>query len=325
MQIEHRSEGIYLPEIDLWLDAREPVGSNWISHAHADHARSVHGCTYGTPATLELYRLRVPVPETAQLCAVSYGESLTHRDARLTALPAAHIVGAAQLLVEYRGQRLVYTGDIKLAKPLCGATTQIVACDQLIIESTFGLPIYHFLSGDEARQRMVAFARECLDDGAIPAFLGYALGRGQEIVYALRQAGVPVMVHGAIARFLPMYEQHGYQTEGWEPYESKALKGRALVVVPGMRAHMEASGRNIRVAYVSGWAALSNARLRAGAEHLIPYSDHAGFEELLAMVRATGAREVDVVHGYTEAFARVLRAEGIQARGITHAAREAQD
>ena len=59
---------------------------------------------------------------------------------------------------------------------------------------------------------------------------------------------------------------------------------------------------------------MDNARNRAGAEELIPYSDHADFDELLALVENSGAREVDVVHGYTEAFARILRQRGIDAR-----------
>ncbi len=38
--------------------------------------------------------------------------------ARLTAFPASHILGAAQLLIEFENERLVYTGDIKLRQPL---------------------------------------------------------------------------------------------------------------------------------------------------------------------------------------------------------------
>jgi len=78
--------------------------------------------------------------------------------------------------------------------------------------------------------------------------------------------------------------------------------------VLGMRS------RRIRVAYVSGWAMLDNARARTGAEELIPYSSHADFQELMDLVRASGAREIDVVHGYTEAFARILTIEGWVAR-----------
>ncbi len=232
--------------------------------------------------------------------------------------PAAHIVGARQLLVEFGGERLVYTGDIKLREPLLGATTEIVPCDHLIIESTFGLPIYRFLSHEAAAARILKFALECLDTGTIPAFFGYPLGRGQEIVHTLCRAGIPTAVHGAIARLIPAHEESGYQFPGWEPYFADTLEpGKALVVTPGFRNILEASGKPIRMAYVSGWAALDNARARSGAEELIPYSDHGDFEELLEIVSGSGATRVDVVHGYTEAFARILRMRGgIDARSF---------
>jgi hypothetical protein len=111
------------------------------------------------------------------------------------------------LLVEYRGERLVYTGDIKLRAPLCGTVTEIVQCDRLIIESTFGLPIYRFLARDEARSRIVNFTRECLADGVIPVIIGHALGRGQEIAHVLWDAGIPTAIHGSIARYIPWYER----------------------------------------------------------------------------------------------------------------------
>jgi putative mRNA 3-end processing factor len=174
-----------------------------------------------------------------------------------------HILGAAQLLIEHGGERLVYSGDIKLRAPLCGVAAGIAPCDRLIIECTFGLPIYHFLERDDAAARIVAFARECLDEGVTPIFYGYALGRGQEIVHVLCRAGIPVAVHGAVARFIPLYEQAGYGFDGWQPYDAKQTRGKALVLTPSMGRIVEARGKNFRVAYVSGWAALANARAKA--------------------------------------------------------------
>ena len=43
----------------------------------------------------------------------------------------------------------------------------------------------------------------------MPAFLAYPLGRGQEIVHVLCQAGIRTGVHGAIARYVPVYEAAG--------------------------------------------------------------------------------------------------------------------
>jgi len=324
------SEGIYAAGIDLWLDPAQARPNAWLSHAHGDHARGLHSNAIATPETLRIYRLRWPEDEgiPQSLHPLRYGESTTWNGARLTAIPASHIVGAAQLLIEYQGERVVYTGDIKLRAPICGISTQIVPCDRLIIESTFGLPVYHFIDAAEARGRIEEFARECFCDGISPVFVGYPLGRGQEIVHTLCAAGLPVAVHGAIARLIPAYEAAGYAFPGWKPYSATDLKGTALVVVPTFRAQIEAKGTKFRLAYVSGWAALDNARNRSGAEELIPYSDHADFEELLAIVDGSGAREVDVVHGYTEVFAQILnsRGTGVTARApLATASRDAEE
>jgi Cft2 family RNA processing exonuclease len=316
VQVEFTDKGIHLPEIGLWLDpAAEPREAAWISHAHSDHARGLHGSIFATAETLDFYRLRWPadpgVPQS--LCPVAFRQPWDWRGARLTAYPASHIAGAAQLLIEYGDERIVYTGDIKLQPPLCGETTQVVHCDRLIIESTFGLPIYHFLDREAARERIVGCAREALSEGLSPVFIGYPLGRGQEIVHTLSNASIPTAVHGSIARLIPGYERAGYSFGPWENYAPNATDGKALVVTPSFRNYLEASGKRVRIAYVSGWAALHNARARSGAEELIPYSDHAGFDELLAIVEASGAKQVDVVHGYTDAFAHILCSRGIDA------------
>jgi Cft2 family RNA processing exonuclease len=316
MRIDFHARGIHLADIDLWLDPAESVATAWLSHAHSDHARGGHAHAIGTSETLALYRMRrgeVLSPE-ANLQELRYGETIHWRDARLTAYPASHIVGAAQLLIEWRDERVVYTGDIKLRAPICGALTEVVPCTRLIIESTFALPIYRFVSAEEGKRRMVNFARECLEMGVTPVLLGYPLGRGQETAHALCEAGIPTAVHGSIARFIPMYESQGYSFPGWEPYANRVPGDKALVVVPGFRNYLQASGRPIRIGYVSGWAALANARARTGAEELIPYSDHADFFELLEIVERGGARELDIVHGYAEPFARLLCQRGYDAR-----------
>lgn len=315
MDLQYSPEGIYVREIDLWLDPQVSKPAAWISHAHSDHARYYSQTVIGTTTTLEIYRMRWPVGDdrSQSLEPLDYGQSRDWNGSRITCYPAGHILGAAQVLIEYKNERVVYAGDIKLRKPLCGQSTEVIECDRLIIESTFGLPIFHFLSSEEARLEIAGFALECLQDGATPVFMGYPLGRGQEIVQCLTQAGIPTAVHGAIAKYIPVYEEHGYSFPGWKAYDSKQIEGQALVVVPGMRRQLESAGNNMRVAYVSGWARMDNARLRSGAEKLIPYSDHGGFDELLEMVERSGAKKIDVVHGYTELFARQLRDRGFDA------------
>lgn len=324
MVVEFHEAGLFLPQISLWLDSTTACSATWISHGHSDHSGGCHGRVIGTPATLRFYRMRVTAPSCEpepRESPLPYGESLDWHGARLTAYPAGHILGAAQLLIEYLGERLVYTGDIKLRPPLCGETAVPVPCNHLIIESTFGLPIYQLLSREEAAERIVRFAKTCFEEDSVPTFIGYPLGRGQEIVHVLCQAGIRTAVHGAIAKFIPVYEEYGYRCPGWEPYDARATAGKASVIVPTHGPALQASGKNIRIAYVSGWAALDNARARTRAEELIPYSDHADFDELLSLVAASEAKQADVVHGYTEPFSRILTQRGIGARAHRHGAR----
>jgi Cft2 family RNA processing exonuclease len=322
VHVEYHEQGIYLPEIELWLDRTLPCVATWISHGHSDHARGCHGTAIGTSLTLRFYRMRLWMEQQDVepiLRPLEFGESMEWNGAELTAYPTGHILGAAQLLISYGGERLVYTGDLKLRPPLCGETAVTISCNRLIVETTFGLPIYHLLDRQDAADRIISFARLCLAESSVPAFIGYPLGRGQEIVHVLCQAGIRTAVHGAIAKFLPVYEEAGFVFPGWEPYDAKGTAGKALVVVPVHGAALEASGKNIRLAYVSGWAALANARARNGAEELIPYSDHADFEELLSVVEASGAEQIDLVHGYTGPFGHILRTRGYNVHVAEHA------
>jgi Cft2 family RNA processing exonuclease len=316
MEVQFLERGIYLPALDLWLDPKGASAAAWLSHAHSDHARGVHGLALGTRETLDIYDNRWPDKQAERhLHPLEPRTPFEFRGARLTPYPAAHILGAAQLLIEYEGERVLYTGDIKRNPPLCGWETETPVCDRLIIESTFGLPVFHFLSREEATGRITGFARECLASGAVPAYFGYPLGRGQEVAHVLCQAGIPTMIHGAIARYLPFYERVGVNFPGWRPYEARAMQGHAVVVTPGLKVNLEAAKTDVRMALVSGWAMFDSARARTGADELIPYSDHAGFAELLEIVQDSGARRVDVVHGYADAFAGVLREMGVDAEG----------
>jgi len=132
MDVRFLPHGIFLPQLDLWLDPTEDCATAWISHGHSDHARGCHGRVFTTTDTLRIYRARLP-ENTPEARPVEYGIPWELGPARLTAYPASHIVGAAQLLIEFEGERLLYTGDIKLRPPLCGLETQTVVCDRLIV------------------------------------------------------------------------------------------------------------------------------------------------------------------------------------------------
>ena len=97
--IRPESHGIYIPPADCWIDPARPVDLALITHGHSDHARGGHGRTIATPATLAIMEVRYDVNSGA--VPVPYGETI-ELSGKVTAtwLPAGHVLGSAQILLE---------------------------------------------------------------------------------------------------------------------------------------------------------------------------------------------------------------------------------
>lgn len=317
MRVAVTPEGLFLPDLGLHLDPDAPVPRAVLSHGHADHARALSGAMWATPETCAVARARLGEGAYHE---VAYREPFEVPDgsggaARITLFSAGHVLGSAMVLVEHGSERLLYTGDVKLGASLTCAPADVPQADLLIVEATFGLPIYRFPEVSALRRRIVFETRDALDAGETPVLLGYALGKGPEVARILLDAGLPVALHGAVHRMAGIYRSFGVPFEGdVVAYERGALAGRALVVPPSARTHpMIASLKRARVIAVTGWAVLDAAYDRYGADVLVPLSDHADDDELFALVAATGARRVLTTHGYAGPFARRLRLRGLDA------------
>lgn len=289
-----------------------------LSHGHADHARALAGRTYATPETVAIVRARLGETE---FVTRGWDEPFEIRGAGTTArlrfLPSGHVLGGALVLVEAGGTRLLYTGDAKLHRSVTCPPAELPAADSLVIEATFGLPVFRFPPVEELRARLVHEAQGALADGEIPVFLGYALGKGPEIAKVLQDAGIPVALHGAVYRMVEIYRSFGVEYPDAVPYERGKLDGRALIVPPSTRNHpMPAAIKRKRVIAVTGWALLDASYDRYGADALVPLSDHADYDQLLQIVERSGARQVRTTHGYAASLAHVLARRGLDAEAL---------
>ena len=78
----------------------------------------------------------------SSLQPLAYGETVTARDVAIRLVPAGHVLGSAQIVLEYRGSRVVVSGDYKRwPDPTC-APFEPCNCDVFITEATFGLPVF---------------------------------------------------------------------------------------------------------------------------------------------------------------------------------------
>lgn len=269
---------------------------------------------HATPATADLLRVRGHIGEIVTMELDVWRE---FEGWRMKLLPAGHILGSAQVLVEREdGLRLLYTGDMKRRAGRTTEQARFEPADDLIIESTFGLPMFRFPPEPEVAASMVAFARDCFSQGLIPVFTGYSLGKGQEIMKILADAGIPMLIHGAMWKITKVYEKHGISFGDYDGFNAaRRTEQRAWVIPPHARPQMTARVPKARVCYVSGWALIESRRDMNRASLLAPLSDHADYYDLLEVIRDVAPRRVWTVHGpYADLFASdAARTFGIDA------------
>ena len=133
-------DGIHIVPADVWIDPSRPRPAALVTHGHADHARAGHGKVLATPATLAIMATRYGPQPGGQ--GVAYGETVQLGEVGVRFVPAGHVLGSAQIVLEYRGQRIVVSGDYKRRPGPSCAAFEPVPCDVFVTEATFGLPVF---------------------------------------------------------------------------------------------------------------------------------------------------------------------------------------
>lgn len=314
--IEYR-KGVRLPQIGWWLDAQARVEKAFITHAHSDHIAR-HKEVICTPATARFLQARLPgrriVTELpfGVTQAVEFGVNATLH-------PAGHILGSSQVLLESADHgTLLYTGDFKLRPGLAAEVCATPRADVLIMETTFGLPRYVFPPEQEVIAALVAFCRQAIAEGATPTLLCYSLGKSQEVLRALGESGLPVMLHADTLRLTRIYEQLGVTFPVHREFSARELPGHVVICPPhaqGLISRIPAA----RTAAITGWALDVGAKYRLRSHSAFPLSDHADFPDLLRFVELVQPKRVLTLHGFAREFAATLRSRGIDALALGQA------
>jgi DNA ligase-1 len=236
----------------------------------------------------------------------------------VTLLPAGHIFGSAQCFLALGDETLLYTGDFKLRPGKSAEQAQWRHAETLIMETTFGLPRYRFPPTEQIIDQMISFCRETINSGNVAVLLGYSLGKAQEILCSLDGAGLTPMLHGSVYRMTRIYEQFGQSFCKYVRYNPNDVAGRVLICPPSAnRSHMLERIPHKRVAMMSGWAVDPNAVYRYQVDAAFPLSDHADYDDLIRYVELVQPRRVLTLHGFAAAFARDLRARGVEAWALS--------
>jgi DNA ligase-1 len=303
--------GVYLPQPDLWLDPREAKGFAFVSHAHSDHI-APHQEIVLSERTARLMQARMPGKRREHVFAFGRRQALRGMD--VTLLPAGHIFGSAQILIEGDAGSLLYTGDFKLRPGRAAELAEWRQADTLIMETTFGLPRYRLPPTEQVVAQMVAFCREAIEDRAVPVLLGYSLGKAQEILGALEGAGLTPMLHDSVLAMTRIYEQFGHSFCPYARYRANDVAGKVLICPPSAhRSRMLEQIPRKRVAVITGWAVDPGAIYRYQVDAAFPLSDHADYTDLLRYVELVQPKRVLTLHGFAAEFASDLRWRGVEA------------
>ena len=265
------------------------------------------------------------MPRTTQQ-PLAYGETIRLGEVDVRLAPAGHILGSAQAVLTYRGQRIVVSGDFKRRPDPTCPPFEPVPCDVFITEATFALPVFHHPSdaGEIAKLlRSIATFPERTHLVGV-----YALGKCQRVIKLLRAAGYDqrIWLHGGLLSLCKLYQDHGIDLGDVAPVSDAILETfRGAIVLCPPSAMADRWSRRFAdpvAALCSGWMGVRARARQRGAELPLVISDHADWAELTQTLKDVGAPKVWVTHGREEALVHYARSIGIDAEALHLAGRE---
>jgi DNA ligase 1 len=320
LEFQFREGGIYFPYLRLWLDPHWPKEELvFVSHAHSDHTADHREVILSEP-TARLMSARMGGKRIEH--ALKFNEPQTFQrggnEFRITLVPAGHIFGSAMSLIECESESLLFTGDFKLRRGLSAEPCQPVRAETLIMETTYGRPQYRFPPTEDVMRGMVRFCKEALDNDETAVLYGYSLGKSQEVLCALADAGLPIVLHGSVFNMTKVYEQFGHCFPPYEKYEPGHAQGKVILCPPNVAG--SAMLRNLgktRCAVLTGWAVDPGCKYQYRCDAAFPLSDHADFPDLIEFVNQVRPKRIHTLHGFAADFAATLRGGGFDASALS--------
>lgn len=231
-----------------------------------------HGFSRHQPA-LPLYTELEARKSLARLRSIPFDETVqVHPRISLRFRPAGHILGAANVELRLAGagpggaeKVILFSGDLGRPKqPILPAPAALVACDHLLLESTYGNRDH---SKADPRDRLAELIGDVVQAGGTMVIPAFAVGRTQTALYLLRElqqqgrvpAGLPIHVDSPMAvhairifmehREAQHLEMRTQVSQGHDPLGlrdvhlvSSVEESKALNTTPGPSIIVSASG-----------------------------------------------------------------------------------
>lgn len=314
--LEFRKEGIYCPQADVYIDPWRPVKRALITHGHADHSRWGHQYYLCTTSAMPVIRYRLG---DINVETIDYGEKKSIHGVQFSFHPAGHILGSAQIRIEYKGEVWGVSGDYKIEDDGFAEAYEPVQCHSFITECTFGLPIYKWKPQQEVFDDINSWWQKNKEEGKVSVLSGYSLGKAQRIIQHLDTSIGQIYTHGAVENVNEVIRSQGVKLQDTirvhQGLNKKDYIGNMVICPPSaMGSAWIKKFKSASLGVASGWMMLRGARRRRAADRGFVLSDHVDWEGLNTAIEASGAERIFVTHGYTDIFRRWLAEEGYDAQ-----------
>lgn len=299
----------------IGIERDEGADVVYISHAHSDHNIKTNKEVIASNETLSLLG-RTEILERSEIDLKN-----------IKLFPAGHMLGSTQILLQ-NGESIVYTGDFKLRDGYTTKGAEIIECDKLYIDATFGEPCFKFPKKEEISEEINKWVKKINEENKAVIFGAYKLGKAQELIKLLNENDIVPIVDETIERCCKIYEKFGIKLER-EIYNNNtssplspsssnffdshsAVSGtvsRSVFIFPFHKVKNNKIKINGVRALVTGWAQKYNFGIKA-----FPLSDHADFNEILEYVAVSKAKKIICMYTSSHHIITELRKRGYNAK-----------
>ncbi len=317
--IEFTNRGIYCKQGNFYIDPWHPVDYAVTTHGHADHVKWGNKNYLCHDLTKPILKQRYGLEDNVE--TLPYYKEIAINNVKLSLFPAGHVIGSAQIRLEYKGEITVISGDYKVEYDGISTAFEPVKCHNFVSESTFGLPIYTWQTQDLIFDQIKNWIANNHTKGKTSILVAYSLGKAQRLIKNLAET-CPIYVHNSIANLNDGFVAAGVnlpETIRITPEIKKEELQKGIVIIPPALA----DGRWVKnllqpaIGICSGWMAVRAGRRWRSADAGFALSDHADWPGLIDAIKATAAEKVFVTHGSTAVFSKYLNEIGIAAEEVT--------
>lgn len=305
-----------------------------VTHGHSDHVSGLVkasgdvrvGASRITHEITKLVRERAErnMLENTILLGREFG--IEEDEFSVRAYDAGHCMGSLQFKIDTGEQLIGYTGDINFCKSMTERKADVMDCEILVMEATYGSEEYVFPDREEVYSDVLDYVEDAVSDGIPTILAGYSLGKCQELTRLIsRGLRYEVLVSEQIFEFNRIFERFKYPLGKYLCFNSEEGRevleeGGCVILIPQPVLRENAPERMMkslnlrtqpRIAVCSGWAVNRSfqfsMRRAYGVDAVFPLSSHADFNQLLDYVRAVEPSQVYTTFGNPVSLAKHIK------------------